>query len=69
MITTTDEAIAKQIEENGIIGFYSSYGRYDTHITLSGDADIHMVGEALRAFLLATGFSESLVKEILDLPE
>jgi hypothetical protein len=69
MITTDDEVLAKQIEEYGLIGFYSTYGKHNVSIDISGDANIYEVGAAFKAFLLATGFSETLVSEILDLPE
>lgn len=69
IIKAADEATQEQIDTYGIIGFYSTYGKYETHIVLNGDADIHEVGEALNAFLLATGFSPSTIAEILDIPK
>lgn len=58
----------KEIEEYGVIRFHSDYGNHKVTIELPGDADIHKVGEAFRSFLLATGFSESTLAEILDIP-
>jgi hypothetical protein len=69
MITTDDEEIAAQIEEYGIIGFYSTYGKHNVAIDISGDATIYDVGAAFKAFLLATGFPPGTIAEILDLPE
>lgn len=56
----------KEIEEYGVIRFFSDYGKHQVTLELRGDSDIYAVGEALRSFLLATGFSESLVAEILE---
>lgn len=66
MITTKDEELAEQIEEFGIIGFYSTYGKHNVAIDISGDANIYDVGAAFRAFLLATGFEPATIAEILD---
>lgn len=60
------DKLEERIEEYGILVFYSSYGKHEVTIALNGDSTIHEVGSALKAFLLATGFSESLVAEILD---
>lgn len=59
----------EEIEEYGILRFHSDYGKHKVDIAIPGDATIYEVGEAIKAFLLATGFSESLVSEILDLPQ
>lgn len=69
MITTGDEELDAQIEEYGIIGFYSTYGKHNVAIDISGDANIYDVGAAFKAFLLATGFSPVTIAEILELPE
>lgn len=59
----------KEIEEYGVIRFYSDYGKHKVNIELPGDADIYQVGEAIRSFLLATGFSAVNIKEILEIEE
>jgi len=56
----------QEIEECGVIRFFSNYGKHQVTIELSGDADIYEVRDALRAFLLATGFGKSNVDEILE---
>lgn len=56
----------KEIEEYGVIRFFSDYGNGKVAVELPGDADIYKVGEAFRSFLLATGFSPSTIAEILD---
>ncbi len=59
----------EQIDEYGVFQFYSDYGKHKVDISILGDSTIYEVGAAFKAFLLASGFSESLVSEILDLPE
>ena len=58
--------LKKEIEEYGIFVFYSDYGKHAVTIKARGDSTIYEVGEAFKAFLLASGFSESLVAEILE---
>jgi len=58
--------LKKEIEEYGIFVFYSDYGKHAITVKISGDSTIYEVGEAFKAYLLATGFSESLVAEILQ---
>ena len=59
----------KEIEEYGVIRFFSDYGKHQVTIELRGDSDIYEVGSALRAFLSATGFSANLIEEILEVEE
>jgi hypothetical protein len=59
----------KEIEDYGVIRLFSDYGKHQITIELRGDATIFEVGTALKAFLSATGFSASLIDEILEVPE
>ncbi len=65
-INAAVEKLEERIDDTGILVFFSSYGKHEVTISINGDATIYEVGSALRAFLLATGFTESLVSEILD---
>jgi hypothetical protein len=60
------EDLKNEIEEHGIFVFYSDYGKHAVTIKVRGDSTIYEVGEAFKAFLLASGFTESLVAEILE---
>jgi hypothetical protein len=56
----------EEIEEYGVIRLFSDYGNHQVTIELRGDADIFQVRDALRSFLLATGFARDNVNEILE---
>lgn len=58
--------LKQEIEEYGVFVFYSDYGKHAITVKIKGDSTIYEVGEAFKAFLLASGFSESLVAEILE---
>lgn len=53
-------------EVRGLIRFYSDYGNSRITVELAGDSHIDRVVEAVQAFLLATGYSESSVKEAFN---
>jgi hypothetical protein len=59
----------KEIEDYGVFRFFSDYGKHQVTIELRGDSTIYEVAAALRAFLTASGFSESLIQEILEVQE
>ncbi len=59
----------KEIDDYGVIRFYSDYGKHRVSIELKGDATIYEAAEAFRSFLLATGYSKKNIDEVLDIEE